>query len=695
MATFPSSTPLVVLLADDDRSTRLILRMVLQKEGYEVVETENGALCLEAFMNRKPDIVILDAQMPVMDGFECCKRLKQLPFGDRIPVIMLTGLQTPRDMDAAFQAGVADFVSKPVHPPLLSRRLHYILKSAQSEIALRESEERYRLVVDNLQEVIFQTDLEGRFSFLNPAWTAITGFAQDSAIGQPLLDYIYPDDGPKLAHALHEMALSQLPHLRTEARFMTADGNIGWMDLYISPLMSREDTIVSMSGSFSQITERKSRQLLDKLEYSVVQVLAESMTLAEALSNLLPVMGQAMAWEQGELWQLNPVSKGIDCVEQWHSQVGSVKVPEPYLSEEEAHHFWTHGTYTLVANLFNSVEGAQGLTCALTPRSVIVIPILGGDACLGMIVFVPTSRFLGDASLLKCLDSIGAQLNTFILRKLAEEEVARYHDQMCHELRQAADYIRALLPPSLSGTVSIRHLFVPSSDLGGDIFDYYWLDPDHLVVYLVDVAGHGVQSALLSISILNVMRSRSLQNDDYYVPAKVLQALNHIFQMDMQGNNYFTMWYGVYDRVQRTLTYACAGHPPALLLAANGEVQKLSTGGIAIGLLPEIDYEQGVHEIGEGNCLYLFSDGVYEIPQDNGQVWGFEAFAQLVADEPQPQPDQLESIFSQISHINRSKAFEDDFSLIQLKFNGEESSYFVSTEDHLRFEQGTLSKARS
>ncbi len=135
------------------------------------------------------------------------------------------------------------------------------------------------------------------------------------------------------------------------------------------------------------------------------------------------------------------------------------------------------------------------------------------------------------------------------------------------EMAEAAEYVRSLLPPSMTEPFTINTRFIPSRQLGGDCFDYYWLDSDNLAIYLLDTAGHGLRAALPSISVLNLLRSRTLAGLNYYQPSKVLEALNKAFQMTHQNDKYFTIWYGVYNCVNRQLIYASGGHPPAVLLS--------------------------------------------------------------------------------------------------------------------------------
>jgi len=186
----------LILVADDDQFTRLLLRQLLEQEGYQVAEVENGEQCLAAYMSYKPDMVLLDAVMPVMDGFNCCTQLQRLPNGERTPILMITALNDQKSVDCAFEAGATDFVTKPVHPPVLCRRVRRLLEASRAEAALRESEKKYRSVVENVREVIFQTDTEGLWTFLNPAWTEITGFTIAESINTNFLNYIHPDDRP-------------------------------------------------------------------------------------------------------------------------------------------------------------------------------------------------------------------------------------------------------------------------------------------------------------------------------------------------------------------------------------------------------------------------------------------------------------------------------------------------------------------
>ncbi|MEG5137511.1 MULTISPECIES: PP2C family protein-serine/threonine phosphatase [unclassified Microcoleus] len=240
------------------------------------------------------------------------------------------------------------------------------------------------------------------------------------------------------------------------------------------------------------------------------------------------------------------------------------------------------------------------------------------------------------------------------------------------ELAEAAEYVQSLLPDPMTEPFSIEAKFIPSRQLGGDCFDYNWLDADYLAIYLLDVAGHGLRAALPSVAVLNLLRSRALPNIDYYKPSDVLRALNTTFQMSYQNDKYFTIWYGVYNRITRQLTYASAGHPPAVLIsqspASTAKIQRLKTPGMPVGMFPDAPYVDNCCDVEDLSTLYIFSDGVYEIHQPDGNIWGLDPFIDLLAAYNGASADQLELVLNYILKLNAKAVFDDDWSLLKVNF---------------------------
>ncbi|MEB3358237.1 MAG: SpoIIE family protein phosphatase [Synechococcales bacterium] len=242
------------------------------------------------------------------------------------------------------------------------------------------------------------------------------------------------------------------------------------------------------------------------------------------------------------------------------------------------------------------------------------------------------------------------------------------------ELHEAADYVRSLLPATLNDKVLIDSRFLPSRQLGGDCFDYFWLDPDFLVMYLLDVSGHGLGAALPSISVLNVLRSQSLPDVNFYQPHAVLKALNETFQMNDQNEKYFTIWYGVYNRTRRQLMYSSGGHPPAILITpTNGQLQvsRLRTPNLPIGMLSEAEFSSDRQTVPPNSILYIFSDGVYETfdyenQQQFDEIWGLDAFVELLLTHSPK--GNLDDVLQDIQAMRGKITFPDDLSLLKIEF---------------------------
>ena len=127
----------LILVVDDDPSVLKLVSLNLEIEGYEVVTAENGRIALDAVAEHDPDLVVCDVMMPVMNGLEVCRRLKQQPETRGIPVIFLTALNEIEDEAACFDAGGVDFISKPMNPvTLLARvRTHLALHAQERHLA--------------------------------------------------------------------------------------------------------------------------------------------------------------------------------------------------------------------------------------------------------------------------------------------------------------------------------------------------------------------------------------------------------------------------------------------------------------------------------------------------------------------------------------------------------------------------------
>ena len=123
-------TPLL-LVVDDDVIIRSMLKKALEKQGYEIVEAPNGSEAVELFITLRPDLVLLDVLMPMMNGYEACEVMRKHDPENSVPIIMLTGLDDLASVDRAFDAGSTDFITKPINWSLFTQRVRYALRSRE------------------------------------------------------------------------------------------------------------------------------------------------------------------------------------------------------------------------------------------------------------------------------------------------------------------------------------------------------------------------------------------------------------------------------------------------------------------------------------------------------------------------------------------------------------------------------------
>ena len=237
------------------------------------------------------------------------------------------------------------------------------------------------------------------------------------------------------------------------------------------------------------------------------------------------------------------------------------------------------------------------------------------------------------------------------------------------ELAQAADYVVSLIPEPLpAGTITTAWRFFPSAQLGGDSFGYHWLDENTFAMYLLDVCGHGVGSALLSVSAFNAIRSQTLPNTDFRIPEKVLAALNDAFQMEQHNNLYFTIWYGVYNCQTRELRFASGGHPPAFLIDREGNLVRLMTNNFFIGGFPDSVYQGSAQAVPPGARLYIFSDGVYEVDPPEGNMWTLEELGTYLLHNKPEKGEDIDGLYRKMQAYHGQDILEDDFSMLAVHF---------------------------
>jgi PAS domain S-box-containing protein len=230
--------------------------------------------------------------------------------------------------------------------------------------------------------------------------------------------------------------------------------------------------------------------------------------------------------------------------------------------------------------------------------------------------------------------------------------------QLSDELSDATGYVKTVLPqPITSGPLLTDWRFIPS---------------DHFAMYLLDVSGHGWSAALLSVSVINVLRSHALPDTDFRDPQQVLFALNNTFPGELHNDMFFTIWYGVYNLSSRQMAYAGGGHPPALLFYSSSnersKMSQLRTPNFVIGGRPDTVYQGETQLISRPSRLYIFSDGVFDITKIDGSIWGLNEFLEFMTKTFNAEHSILDRILGYAQEISRKEEFDDDFTILEIFF---------------------------
>lgn len=217
----PNPNTSLILIVDDDPFIRAMLRRYLEKELYNVIEACHGEEALTICRRLRPDIVLLDALMPVMDGFTCCQQLQQMPMGDRIPVLMITGLEDEVSVDEAFAAGATDYVTKPIHWAVLRQRVRRLLQQSQLHRQLETANiELQRLVViDGLTQVANRRHFD---QYLEQEWHRLARQQSMMALILTDIDWFKPYNDT-YGHQAGDSCLQQIAATLKQALFRSAD----------------------------------------------------------------------------------------------------------------------------------------------------------------------------------------------------------------------------------------------------------------------------------------------------------------------------------------------------------------------------------------------------------------------------------------------------------------------------------------
>jgi PAS domain S-box-containing protein len=515
----------------------------------------------------------------------------------------------------------------------------------ESSRRVAESEERYRLLAENSSDVVAHVR-DNVVIWVSPSVLASFGAPPSFWIGQPISKFMLAEDLPVFAEILDQTATGE--SIVRRLHVLDADGVAHWTEIHVKlfydaagdpdgrtaslRVIDREvaaETALERARGEQAHADARYRKLIDK------SVIATSMHTTDGrFTTVNQAMCDFFGYDAATL-----------LTKTWQELT-----PTEYLEQDRA------ADADILAGRRDSFRTTKQYIHADGHR-------IWGDLLLSCMRSPD-----GEVEHIICqIVDITAAMEAREQLLISEERNRVLAQDLQAELNSAAHYLRAALPEDLAGPVTTQSRYLPSQTLGGDFFDFLWVDDDNLIVYLLDVSGHGVQSSLVAISAHNLLRSSAMSAPTLLHPSRVLGTMNRHFAMERHDGNYLTIFYGVYQKSSRTLRYASAGHPPAMLFT-DGTVISLPSQSTPAGMFEETTFPATVVSVPPGSELLLYSDGAYELPRPGGGQLSQEQFVDICARLAETQSWSLDGLIADVLAHSTAAGFEDDCSLVKLSF---------------------------
>ena len=271
------------------------------------------------------------------------------------------------------------------------------------------------------------------------------------------------------------------------------------------------------------------------------------------------------------------------------------------------------------------------------------------------------------------INAIGEMFNETVdelVKVMDEAKVAKVNEEVYHkELSLGQEVQHSLLPvlPSHLEEIQVAGKFVSAKQVGGDCYDFIPSKNERDLFFIADTAGKGIMACLFALNLRGLLRAFCQSGKS---ASEIVKDANAMFLHDTKDSGVFvTAWVGLYHRHTRQIEYINMGHLPALLKRANGEIETLTTDGIAFGVMPLDEVEVKTVFVNPGDILYLYTDGITEAMNQAGEFYGFERFIALIRGIQLEDVDEItERIYENVRDFGRGVEQFDDLTLMVTRY---------------------------
>lgn len=481
------------------------------------------------------------------------------------------------------------------------------------EEALRESEEKYRSILETMHEGYFEVDLKGNFIFFNKSLTDLDGrHTMEEFKHLNYRDIMDKDSAVLVFHEFNQVFITGSPR-EIKYSIVTGGNKVRKLEAMVSPIRSKENRICGFSGIVRDVTEKE--KMLEDLKNSLSEI-----ELREQKYRLLADNSMDIIWVlDAAALKFTYVSPSVETVRGYTVEEALGESLDSVFPQEEL---------VKVLGLF-SEELEKDRTGLYDPNRRINIETRQFTKDKRIIWVEISAKFLRDENGFP----VAAQGSTRDIshRKKVEKE----RDKFAEDLTAARLVQQEIIPqrsPS-SDLVEIAFRYMPMEEVGGDYFTFIdFREHNSLGVFIGDVSGHGVPAALYTMTVKAVtdrlFRKYNLN------PSRFMEVLNNEMHLAM-SKHFLTGIYGFFSYGDNTdsvnFSFSKGGHPyPVYYNREKKQAEYLESSGRAMGFFEDEKFPNLNIILNKGDRLYLYTDGLIEVTDRDQRIFGFERFLELV-----------------------------------------------------------------
>jgi len=657
-----------LIVEDSEADAELLVRELQRGDidpDYEIVATPQA---MAAALEERPwDVVIADYVMPHFSGLDAFKLAREK--SPDTPMIIVSGKIDEEVAVAAMLTGAKDYVLKNDLKRLvpavrreirdvrlreraeearrhaedalrhayeeseqrIAERTNELLEAnvmlgrevsrrEQVEQSLRESDRRFRALVAASSDVLYR---------MSPDWSEMRWLRSQAFLsgtnaptGSWIEKYIPEEERPRVLAAIEE-SIRNGSVFELEHRVVRQDGAVGWTFSRAVPVLDAQGEIIEWFGAASDITERK------RAEDAAAEARADAERRAAEFQSFVASMADGVAvWNaDGDIVFVNEACRQM------------LGVPPDVELETVSHQY---ELFTLDGEPIPERE--WGSRRALNGQELRDLQVRIVTPWKEAFISYSAAPILNSAG-----DVIGA---TSVIRDVRDQLETEHQRRDLYEREHHIAQVlqRALVPPMASMDVSgcsVALKYEPAlaeAEVGGDFYDVFELSDDRVGIVIGDVAGKGLDAAVSVAAAKHAIRSYAYIFDS---PAQAMKVANEALCKTELGygveTNMLTALLVIIDVQKGTMTCACAGHEPPIVRRADGAIEEVDCGGIALGIACVCEFEDYVHSISPGDTVVVVTDGITEARTSGANLFGREGVKGYLARNPEVALDDIPS----------------------------------------------------